>query len=42
MTREASVVKAMVMLGRKITYSKFRREFERDWCGETGEMGVAG
>lgn len=41
MTREAALIKTMILLGRKTSYGRFRREFEKDWCGETGRLGIA-
>lgn len=34
MSLEAIQVKMMVMLGRKVPYSKFAKEFRRNWAGE--------
>jgi len=39
MSREAIQVKIMVMLGRKIPYSKFAKEFCRSWTDEIVEPG---
>jgi L-asparaginase len=37
MTRETMVVKTMVLLGRRVSYRKFKKEFERNWMGELVE-----